>query len=305
MLSSSGAERQLRHRQPHLRHRGGLKTNAPTLLLSLVLLADKPEIALGWVHHARSTAGQQQQWDRGQRWARNGPTSTPAAAAAAEAPVAASPVDRRRVLQSAALRGRRSGRRSTCRLAGTTGGEPGKTFEAPVVEGAVLGGAAPAAPTASAAAPAATKLPDGATSRAASVTTGRDSVEQMSMSMSRSGAKGRWREAVEELEKKRSQGLKPVSCSSVCLSVCRVGTPCRGMSNATPTRLLQDTTWNPVYLLLMQNISTILMYTFIGSSKTATFSVRPSRSPDVRTWPALLVGPAWCTTQHLLMDYCT
>ncbi len=203
MLSPSEAERHVRRRRQQ--HRGGIKTNASTLLLSLVLLADKPEIALGWVHHARSTAGQQQQWGRGQQWAHTGPKSTPAAAAAAAAAarVAASPVDRQGGLQSAAIQGRRSGRRLPYRLAVTAGGEPGKTFEAPVAEGAVLGGAAPSAPSA----PSATKLPAGATSRAAGIAAGRDSVEQMSGW----GAKRVWREAVEELEKERSQGLKPVS----------------------------------------------------------------------------------------------
>lgn len=211
MLGASDTKRQLR-RKPRRRHRGGIKTNASALLLSLVLLADKPDVALGWLHHARSAAGQQQ-WDRGHHSGGSGSTATPAAAASPPPPTTTSPMARQRVLHSAALQGRRSRRRSSFRLSGTAGGEPGKTFEAPVVEGAVAGGAAAAA--------AAAKVPVAATSRAGSTTTRRDSVNQLGGW----GVKGAWREAVEQLETERSRGLKPVRAGC-----CRVGAPSRGMS---------------------------------------------------------------------------
>lgn len=147
-----------------------MKINASVLLLSLALLGDKPDVALGWVHNAQAC----------------GSIATPAPAVGTTPPVAR----QRRVLDLGAPRARRSGRRFPSRLAGAAGGEPGKTFEAPVVEGAVAGQAA---------------VVNGRAGDSAVVA--RDRVDQVK----EWGAKGTWREAMEQLEKERRGGRKPVS----------------------------------------------------------------------------------------------
>lgn len=75
-------------------------------------------------------------------------------------------------------------------MAGAAGAEPGKTFEAPVVEGAVAGRAA---------------VVNGRAGDSAVVA--RDGVGQVK----EWGVQGMWKEAMEQLEKERRGGRKPVS----------------------------------------------------------------------------------------------
>lgn len=175
--------RQRRQRQQQRGVRGEIKTNASALLLSLALLADKPDVALGWMHSARHVGGRQQAG--GSRSA----TSLPAAVGTTNPNVA-----RQRMLRLVAVTARRPGRRSPSRLAGAAGTDPGKTFEAPVVEGAVAGQAATVSNRRS-------------SGESAVVASDRRRVDQMK----EWGAKGMWREAMEQLEKERRSERKPVS----------------------------------------------------------------------------------------------
>lgn len=154
-----------------------MKINTSVFLLSLALLADKLDVALGWVHNARYLGGQQPA---------GGSSRTPTPAVGTTPPVAR----QRRMLNFVATRARRSGRRFPSRLAGAAGAEPGKTFEAPVVEGAVAG-------------------PGAALNRNAGdpAVVSRDRVDQMK----EWGAKGMWREAMEQLEEERKGGRRAVS----------------------------------------------------------------------------------------------
>lgn len=93
------------HRQQHHRRRRGIRIHVSALLLSLVLLTDKPEPALGWVHNSPRAGGRRQ----GGR----SPASVPGPAT--------SPVSRLRVLHLLALERQWSWRRcSSPRLAGAT-----------------------------------------------------------------------------------------------------------------------------------------------------------------------------------------
>lgn len=187
MQVPTNAPRRLRQRRrPQRGTRGEINMNASMLLLSLVLLAETPGVARGWAHNARY-AGQAGQAGGG----------SPTSAAVGTAP----PVFRQRMLDVVALRARRSGHRFPSRLASAASTEAGKTFEAPVVEGAVAGQAA-------------VVDVDRSTSDSDGVATERYRVDQMKKEW---GAKGMWREAMEQLEKERRGGRKPVS------GLCRVG----------------------------------------------------------------------------------
>lgn len=96
----------LPHQHKHQQHRRRrrIKLNVSALLLSMVLLADKPERALGWVHNALH-AGRPRQGNRSL-------TTAPGAAT--------SPVARLRVLHLLALERQRLRRGTTPRLAGAT-----------------------------------------------------------------------------------------------------------------------------------------------------------------------------------------
>ncbi|CAN0142799.1 unnamed protein product, partial [Ectocarpus fasciculatus] len=105
-------------RKQHQRRKES-RLNASALLLSTVLLADKPERALGWVHHSST------------RHAGTGHQDS--SVASAPPAVAPSPVPRLRVLHLLALQGQRS--RLPSRLSsGAPSAELGQSSEALAVE---------------------------------------------------------------------------------------------------------------------------------------------------------------------------
>lgn len=183
MQVPTNATRRLPQRHQKKQQRSDIKINASVLLLSIVLFADKPDVALGWVHNARYLGAQQHQQQAGASSA----TPNPAVHARTTPPLAR----KQRMLNMVpAPRARRSGPRFPSRLVGAAGTEPGKTFEAPVVEGAVVGQA-------------------GVVSMSAgnSAVVARDRADQTK----EWGAKALWREAMEQLDKERRGGRKPVS----------------------------------------------------------------------------------------------
>lgn len=185
MLSAMQTPTSGTRRRRQRRRRGEVKVNASVLLLSLVLLADKPNAALGLAHSARYSGGRQRAGGGG------GATRTPAAGTT---PPAAR--QQRVLVDLVALRARRPGRRSPSRLAGAAGAEPGKIFEAPVVEGGVVVGQA-----------AAVVANNGSAGGSAVVGASREKVGQTE----ERGANGAWRKAMEQLEKERRGGREPVS----------------------------------------------------------------------------------------------
>lgn len=171
-------------RKQHRRQKES-RLNASALLLSTVLLADNPELALGWVHRHSSTS------TRHAGTGHHG--SSPASAPPAVAP---SPVPRLRLLHLLALQGQRSGCRLPSRLSsGAPSAELGQSSEALAVE--ALARAAERTAVAAAV----------VGSTGAAVARARP-VEK------RSGG-GKWTEAIEQLEKERGGGLTPVSCCFV------------------------------------------------------------------------------------------
>lgn len=162
---------------------------APAFLLPLLLLADKPERTLGWLHIPGNPAG-----------VRVGRTPSTAPAS--------------RVLSLGMLQCAVRRQRSSSRLAGTTAGADlkGALLE---TKGALAVQArdttrrrAPSPGSMEAGRRTPTARRDISSSRAAGKAEGRDRVKQQ---MKQLGRQGMWKEALELLEKEGSEGVHPVS----------------------------------------------------------------------------------------------
>lgn len=178
-----------RPQQQLLRRSAG--PSAPALLLPLLLLADKPDRTLGWMHVPGNPPGVQV--------GRSPSTES------------ASPVLSLGMLHRAVRRQRI--KRSSSRLAGTTGaGLEGALLETPAGEGALAVQARDAASRRNGAGRGAPTTRRGGSSSRGGTATGRDRVKQQ---MKQLGRQGMWKEALEQLEREGSKGVHPVSPSSL------------------------------------------------------------------------------------------
>lgn len=168
--------------------RRSARLGSPALLLPFLLLADKPERTLGWVHIPGNTAGVQ--------------------AGRTHSTAPASPVLSLGMLHRAVRRQRIT--RSSCREAGTTGaGLEGALLETPAGEGSLAVQARDAASRRIGSTEAKRRTPTtGSSSRGG--TAGKDRVKQQ---MKQLGRQGMWKEALEQLEREGSEGTHPVSPS--------------------------------------------------------------------------------------------
>lgn len=172
--------------------RRSARPSAPALLLPILLLADKPDHTLGWMHIPGNPVGVQV-----------GRSSSTAPA---------SPVLPLGMLHRAVRRQRI--KRSSSRLAGTTGaGLEGALLETPASEGDLgvqagdatgrridSGRARKGAPT----------TRSGGSSSRGGTAAGSDRVKQQIKQL---GRQGMWKEALEQLEGEGSKGIRPVSQS--------------------------------------------------------------------------------------------